>query len=115
MRRWYWQLRGLGSCCVVRIEARVRGGRPLAVLVQVERAAGEQVDAGGDRQAHQHGDIGPAERARDRRGRDKAEEATRYHPPPFQNASPLFLLKKKKPNRQHLIFNIPKRRFYKIP
>src|ERR1700682_1495629 len=64
MRRWYRQSRGLGSCAVVGLEAYVRGGRPLPVPVKIDRAAGEQVDAGGDRQADQHGDIGGAEAPR---------------------------------------------------
>src|SRR5438552_5721536 len=74
MGRCYWQLRVL---CTrrARLEPDVRGGGAPRVELEVERAADEQIDTGGDRQPHQHRDIGAAESTGDGPGVEaRAEE-----------------------------------------
>src|SRR5205807_8843558 len=75
MVRCYWQLRGLCTRRIARLEPDVRGGGALRVELEVDRAADEQIDTGGDRQPHQHRDIGAAERTGDGPGVEpRAEE-----------------------------------------
>src|SRR5215469_4841731 len=81
-RRWEWSTifgmvrcyRGLHRLCIggpVRLEADirrletdVRRARSLPLVLEVDRAAGEQVDPSGHRESHQHGDVRASERSR---------------------------------------------------
>src|SRR5580658_7830048 len=76
--RWYWESRALCSRALVRVEAGVGRRRLTPFVFPIEGAAGEQVDARGHRQPHQHGDVGAAERARHRPLERGAEEGDHH-------------------------------------
>src|SRR6516225_958613 len=84
-RRWAWStILGMRGCYralhrlyvggFVRLEADVRRTRSLPLVLEVDRAAGEEINAGRHRQSHQHGDVGAAERPCHRPGVDRGAE-----------------------------------------